>query len=191
MQGYQREPSRDSLLWRCPSGDGTVFKIGSTGKLTTLYNFCSQTNCIDGRYPTSRLVLGANGNFYGATYGGGANQSGSVFEITPNGILTTLYSFCSQTNCNDGSGPGLLGLASSGNFYGVTGAGGAHKGGTDFRNHAGRQTEYALQLLLADQLYGWRAAHRAGTGCRWNVLRYYVPGWRKFLRAGDGFRNYS
>lgn len=113
-------------------GDGTVFRISSTGKLTTLYNFCSQSNCFDGKYPTSRLVLGTNGNFYGATYGGGANSSGSVYEITPNGILTTLYSFCSQTNCKDGSGPGLLGLASSGNFYGVTGGGGAHKGGTIF-----------------------------------------------------------
>lgn len=114
------------------SSAGTVFKIGSTGKLTTLYNFCSQTNCIDGRYPTSRLVLGANGNYYGATYGGGANQSGSVFEITSDGILTTLYSFCSQANCIDGSGPGLLGLASSGNFYGVTASGGANTGGTVF-----------------------------------------------------------
>jgi len=112
--------------------DGTVFKISSTGKLTTLYNFCSQTNCIDGNYPTSRLVLGANGNFYGATYGGGANQFGTVFEITPTGILTTLYSFCSQTNCADGSGPGLLGLASGGNFYGVTSTGGANMGGTAF-----------------------------------------------------------
>lgn len=111
---------------------GSVFKIGSTGKLTTLYNFCSQTNCVDGAYPTSRLVLGASGNFYGATYGGGVNQFGSIFEITPNGVLTTLYSFCSQTNCIDGSGPGLLGLASSGNFYGVTLTGGANTGGTAF-----------------------------------------------------------
>ena len=112
--------------------DGTVFQISSTGKLTTLYNFCSQTNCTDGAYPTSRLVLGANGNFYGVTYGGGANQFGSVFEITPSGVLTTLYSFCSQTNCTDGSRPGVLGLGSSGNFYGVTASGGANTGGTVF-----------------------------------------------------------
>jgi len=111
---------------------GTVFKIDSTGKLTTLYNFCSQTNCIDGAFPTSQLVLGANGNFYGVTYGGGANQLGSIFEITPNGILTTLYSFCSQTNCIDGSRPGLLGLDSSGNFYGVTSTGGTNMAGTVF-----------------------------------------------------------
>jgi uncharacterized repeat protein (TIGR03803 family) len=114
------------------NGGGTVFNVSSTGKLTTLYSFCSQTNCIDGKYPTSQLVLGINGNFYGATYGGGANGGGTIFQVTPGGNLITLYSFCSQTNCNDGSGPGGLMLATSGAFYGVTSTGGANLGGTIF-----------------------------------------------------------
>ena len=51
---------------------------------------------------------------------------GTVFKITPSGALTTLYSFCPQSNCTDGSGPfaGLV-QAEDGNFYGTTYEGGA------------------------------------------------------------------
>jgi uncharacterized repeat protein (TIGR03803 family) len=51
------------------------------------------------------LVQGLDVNLYGTTLGGGANASGTVFKMTPGGSLTTLYSFCSQTNCTDGSLP--------------------------------------------------------------------------------------
>ena len=46
-----------------------------------------------------------DGNFYGTTAEGGANTSGTVFKITPEGKLITIYSFCSQTNCTDGATP--------------------------------------------------------------------------------------
>jgi uncharacterized repeat protein (TIGR03803 family) len=103
---------------------GTVFKLTPSGTLTTLYSFCSQTNCPDGIYPTG-LIQASDGNFYGTTQFGGANRYGTVFRITPHGKLTTLYSFCSQTNCTDGSVPfGPLVQANDGNFYGTTEAGG-------------------------------------------------------------------
>jgi uncharacterized repeat protein (TIGR03803 family) len=113
---------------------GTVFKITPGGKLTTLYNFCSQTNCADGQYPYAGLVQAADGNFYGTTLNGGTSGSecgngvsgcGTVFKITPVGTLTTLYSFCSLTNCTDGANPyaGLV-QAADGNFYGTTWQGG-------------------------------------------------------------------
>jgi uncharacterized repeat protein (TIGR03803 family) len=51
------------------------------------------------------LVQGLNGNFYGTTYQGGANNYGTVFQITPADKLTTLYSFCSQAGCTDGATP--------------------------------------------------------------------------------------
>jgi uncharacterized repeat protein (TIGR03803 family) len=48
-----------------------------------------------------------------------------VFKITPDGILTTLYSFCIQSGCPDGQNPeAALILGSDGNFYGTTRAGG-------------------------------------------------------------------
>src|ERR1017187_2185978 len=46
---------------------GTVFKVAPDGTLTTLYNFCSQANCVDGANPQASLLLGKDGNFYGTT----------------------------------------------------------------------------------------------------------------------------
>jgi uncharacterized repeat protein (TIGR03803 family) len=106
------------------SSGGTIFKIAAGGMLTTLYSFCSQTNCTDGAHPIAGLVQATNGIFYGTTYTGGANGFGTVFKITAAGNLTTLYSFCSETNCTDGSGP-LAGLvqATDEKLYGTTGFG--------------------------------------------------------------------
>jgi len=113
--------------------NGVVFKITPAGALATLYFFCSQTNCADGGAPASPLIQGADGNLYGTTQLFGAYGGGTVFELTPKGALTTLYSFCAQLNCTDGLQPeGALVQAASSNFYGTTGGGGAYNGGTVF-----------------------------------------------------------
>jgi uncharacterized protein (TIGR03437 family) len=119
-----------------PSENGTVFKIAPDGTFTTLYGFCSQTNCPDGSQPNG-LIQASDGNLYGTTQAGGANNDqGTVFKITPGGTLTTLYSFCPQSSCADGQNP-LAGLiqGSDGNLYGTTSASGAstHFGGTVFK----------------------------------------------------------
>lgn len=79
----------------------------------------------NGSYPLGSLVQGSDGNYYGTTNGGGANNYGTVFKLTPSGQLTTIYSFCSQPNCSDGIYPeaGLL-LTLDGSFYGTTAYGG-------------------------------------------------------------------
>jgi uncharacterized repeat protein (TIGR03803 family) len=129
-----------------PNNVGTVYKIVPEGTLSTLYNFCSQPNCIDGQFPFD-LLPGTDGNLYGVTlYGGvggpesGANGgetgitgAGTVFKLTLEGELTTIYSFCPQAKCPDGSLPNGLLLASEGNFYGTTMGGGAHNAGTIFK----------------------------------------------------------
>lgn len=56
------------------TGCGTVFKITPQGALTTLHNFCAQTNCTEGGNPASPLVQGADGDLYGTTNVGGANN---------------------------------------------------------------------------------------------------------------------
>jgi len=115
-------------------GSGTVFKISSSGTLTTLYSFCAQSNCADGANPHAALIQTADGNFFGTTvYGGTHGNYGTVFEITPLGALTTVYSFCAQTNCADGANPyaGLL-QAGDGTFYGTAVNGGAYYHGTVF-----------------------------------------------------------
>jgi uncharacterized repeat protein (TIGR03803 family) len=118
------------------SFSGTVFKIAS-GALTTLYSFCAQSSCTDGSKPYAGLVQGTDGNFYGTTYGGGTGSAGTVFKITPTGTLTTLYSFCSQTNCTDGFAPyGGVIQYGDGDFYGTTYLGGPlglNGGGTVFK----------------------------------------------------------
>jgi len=115
------------------SSYGTAFKITASGTLATIYNFCSQNNCTDGSTPAAGLVHGTNGGFYGTTEGGGANGSGTVFKITPSGTLTTLYSFCSHANCDDGYLP-VAGLVqgTDGKFYGTTGGNGTKGDGTVF-----------------------------------------------------------
>ena len=117
-----------------PFDSGTIFRITPAGTFTTLYNFCPQPACADGANPAG-LVQATDGNFYGTTIGGGVNNEvngGTVFEITPGGALTTLYSFCFLPGCADGAQPraGLI-QASDGNFYGTTSGDGIN-GGTVF-----------------------------------------------------------
>jgi len=109
---------------------GTVFEATPLGRLKTLYSFCSENNCADGKEPYG-IVRGGNGSFYGVTAFGGAGRyclavagCGTFFEITPAGKLTTLYNFCSQPDCTDGEIPGSVIQAANGNFYGTTRAGG-------------------------------------------------------------------
>src|SRR5258706_1633189 len=118
---------RDGNLYgTSPNGstksDGTVFKVTPTGALSTIYTFCSQANCADGLFPVGALRLGIDGNFYGTTQNGGASGLGTVFKITPSGVLTVLHSFGGA----DGSYPDAgLALGTDGSFYGTTSYGGA------------------------------------------------------------------
>jgi uncharacterized repeat protein (TIGR03803 family) len=132
---------RDGNLYGTTSGGstnstaGTVFKMTPDGTLTTIYYFCSQANCADGSTPLAGLVLGTDGNFYGTTYSGGDLSCGypygcgTVFKITPAGVLTTLHTFIGQ---GDGAGPhGGLAEGLNGSFYSTTGSEGGD--GTVFK----------------------------------------------------------
>jgi uncharacterized repeat protein (TIGR03803 family) len=107
---------------------GAVFVLCTTlsaQTFTTLRSFFGT----DGAYPYAGLIQGADGNFYGTTYGGGSNLSGTAFKITPRGALTTLYNFCAQEfddSCTDGSQPtAALAPAANGDVFGTTTYGGA------------------------------------------------------------------
>src|SRR5580692_7548439 len=113
---------------------GTVFKVTPAGKLTTLYSFCAEANCADGSSPKTGLTLSLRGNLYGVTSEGGSASMGTVFRITPLGKLSTVYSFCKQSGCPDGSDPfGALVLGTDGTYYGTTFEGGAGNSGTVFK----------------------------------------------------------
>jgi uncharacterized repeat protein (TIGR03803 family) len=111
-------------------GYGTIFKITPDGSLTTIYNFPGYTP------PSSALVEGPDGNFYGTTSSGGTGTygaGGTFFTVTTSGDVTYLYNFCSLQNCTDGSQPTNLYLGTDGNFYGITWDGGANSQGTIFQ----------------------------------------------------------
>jgi len=100
--------------------DGTVFNFriaDGTPTLTTLHSF----DGTDGATPVAGLVQATNGDLYGTTSSGGANDDGTVFKITPTGTLTRLHSF----DGTDGETP-VAGLvqATNGDLYGTTSSGG-------------------------------------------------------------------
>ncbi|MGC9946191.1 MAG: choice-of-anchor tandem repeat GloVer-containing protein [Bryobacteraceae bacterium] len=111
----------------CTVGCGTIFKVTPAGKFSTVLNF----DGADGDLAAGVLVQGADGDYYGTTFGGGAEGIGTIFKITPAGTLTTLYSFC---RCASGYGPdaGLVETA-NGDFYGTTSMGGTYGFGTIFK----------------------------------------------------------
>ena len=119
-------------------GNGTVFRVGTDGTVTTLHTFTAQS---DGSIPTrAPLVQGSDGNFYGQAYFFGDGNHGVIFRITPGGDLTPIYSFTGP----DGEGPiGGLIRGSEGNFYGVTQRGGTNGAGTIYKITA----EGALQTI--------------------------------------------
>lgn len=80
-------------------GNGTVYKIAPDGTFTTLHSF---TGGADGGFLYGGLAIDRQGNLYGSTVDGGANNAGTVFKLAPDGTLTTLYNF---TGGKDGNGP--------------------------------------------------------------------------------------
>ncbi len=112
--------------------DGTIFKMTADGLLTRLDYFVG-TN---GAYPYANLIQANDGNFYGTTESGGDLSTnsdynyGTIFKMTPAGVLTTLVNF----NYTNGAAPyASLIQASDGNFYGTTASGGTNNSGTIFK----------------------------------------------------------
>ena len=115
------------------NGNGTVYEVTPAGKLTTIYTFCTKSGCPDGSAPYAGVIQATDGNLYGTTFGGGISNGGTIFKLTTAGALTTLYSFCSKSDCTDGSSPqGGLVQDTNGTFYGTTYYGGTDGIGTVF-----------------------------------------------------------
>jgi uncharacterized repeat protein (TIGR03803 family) len=107
----------------CTHGCGNILKLSPSGQVTVLYTFEPAGVYKYGPGP-SELTRDAKGNLYGATQSGGPNEDGTVFQLTPSGVLGTLHTFAGG---NDGLNPyGGVTLDSSGDIYGTT----LHGGGT-------------------------------------------------------------
>ncbi len=134
-------------------GSGTVFKITSNGTLSTLYEFCSENNCIDGSAPTAGLIQGTDGNLYGTTLVGGIHGFGTLFQMSLQGKVTTLRSF----DQSDGASPyASLIQATNGAFFGTTQLGGTSNDGTIFTGTLGLSSFVAFVrgAAKANQQFG-------------------------------------
>ena len=96
--------------------------------LTNLHSFSPAT---DGSSPQSTLIQGSDGFFYGTAFlGGSTNNEGTVFKVSPAGVLTPLHAF----GGDDGALPqAALVQGTNGNFYGTTTLGGTNNNGTVFQ----------------------------------------------------------
>ena len=95
--------------------------------LQTLYAFVSTNGC----NPQAPLTVGSDGNFYGTTPTGGTNGGyGTIFKVTTNGVLTSLFQFSVTNGASPYAG---LALGKDGCLYGTTEYGGTNGYGTIFK----------------------------------------------------------
>ncbi len=105
-------------------GSGVLYRVNTDGSgFRVIHKFCSATNCADGS--GGILVVGTDGNIYGASYQGGTSAScapyyqgcGTIFRVTPaTGAYKVVFSFDFATT---GAFPSNLTLAADGTFYGL------------------------------------------------------------------------
>jgi uncharacterized repeat protein (TIGR03803 family) len=110
-------------------GVGTVFRVSTSGALTTLVTF----NGANGAWPSAGLALGNDGNLWGTCAGG---VGGNLFCLTLAGNLSAWFPFYQAAGPSypKGAQPeGTLALGNDGCLYGTTDMGGANTFGTAFK----------------------------------------------------------
>ena len=84
-------------VWRNACAFLLFFTIlGSVSLVAQTVSLVATFNGANGQEPNS-IMQGIDGNFYGTTAFGGTYREGTIFQVTPSGSLTSLYSFCAQT----------------------------------------------------------------------------------------------
>ncbi len=116
--------TQESGSFNVEGAAGTVFTVDiGSGQESVLYTFGGGFHGPDGALPSSSLETDAKGNLYSTTLGGGSNDAvcgeggcGIIFEMSPDGTETILYTF---TGGADGAGPNGIIFDSAGNLYGT------------------------------------------------------------------------
>jgi uncharacterized repeat protein (TIGR03803 family) len=114
------------------SNCGTIFEVTTNGGFVSLVSFTGTNGPCLGESPAAGLVWGANGNLFGTTQYGGTNDlvngpDGTIFEVTANGVFTSLISFSGANGPWLGANPsGTLVADTNGNLYGTTQYGGTN-----------------------------------------------------------------
>ncbi len=178
------------------NGKGTVFQLAAgTWEPYILYDFCSKSGCVDGANPRAPVAFNSNGFLYGTTFHGGIPDAygghGVVFTLVHSDKWheTTVYWFCMQQGCADGSNPqGGLVFDLRNNVYGTTYAGGAQGSGVLFKLNqlwqptilhpfCGQQScndgaQPAAGLIQDPQGYLYGTASARGANIAGTVFRY-------------------
>ncbi len=103
---------------------GTIYRVTLSGTFTVLHSFGEPGS--QGNRPHGRLLEASDGNFYGATIGGGTSDCGqygedcgTIFKLTPAGQHSVIYEF--GVDPANGVVPnGSLTEGSDGSLYGTT-----------------------------------------------------------------------
>lgn len=178
---FQVATALGALLFAIIMGGGLA-PSAHAQTFTALYAFTGST---DGGFPQGAgLVLDPAGNIYGVTGEYGATETldctqlcGNVFELTPDGVETNLYTFNGGAK---GYLPSSLAMDKSGTLFGSVAYGGPKEYGFLFSlSQAGKLTglhafpsnpgdgEVPGRIFLdaAGNIYGLTGAGGSGTGC--------------------------
>jgi uncharacterized repeat protein (TIGR03803 family) len=166
-------------------GGGTIFRITPTGTLTTLHAFGGTAG--DGYWPFAGLILGSDGNFYGATVNDLNDRGGTVYRMTPDGTVSILHTFTGLISSSDAAVPyGPLVEDVNGNFYGTTLEGGLYGQGAVYEITAAG-TESVLYSFAG---VGVVAGRKDGAGPDGN-LTLGTDGYLYGLTSGGGANDYG
>jgi uncharacterized repeat protein (TIGR03803 family) len=122
-------------LYACAltSSQGCVYKISTAGVFKEIYGFATSA----GYAPCTGVIQAKNGNLYGATNQGAANNSGSIYKLTTAGVYTDLHDFNNTTDATCGANVGRTQVnllqVTDGSFYGVNGKNGPSGGGSIYK----------------------------------------------------------
>lgn len=119
--GTKATPARPSIFLQLSKRPHVFLALAGTLAFVSAYGQETLCQFTPFQLKSSSLIQANDGNFYGATYWGGAHSLGTLYRITPGGALTTLVSF----NGTNGGHPfaGLV-QGSDGDLYGTTYYGG-------------------------------------------------------------------
>jgi len=119
-------------------GDGTIFKIETSGSGFSLLHSFNSSDITNGSSPYGSLIQDGS-TLYGMTYRGGNSNSGTVFSIGTDGIgfdVTRSFDYSDSFNGNNPYGSVIIEKLSppSGiSLYGMTYGGGSNGDGTIFK----------------------------------------------------------
>jgi uncharacterized repeat protein (TIGR03803 family) len=94
-----------------------TYSITPDGVFTLLHQFICSCGTPDGFEPQGPLTLASDGNFYGITSFGGTSNEGTIYRMSPSGVVTPLHSF---TDAEGGQPIGGIIEGADGYLYGAT-----------------------------------------------------------------------